>query len=258
MEYISDSYLILSILVVVAFITGFVDSIAGGGGFISVPALMLAGLPTQQAVATNKLPAVFGSAIASYNFIKEGKILWRFAILGIIFALLGGVVGSSINLNVSKETLDKIVLIILPIAAIITFIPRKKIRAEQREFTKFETYVVVPVISFVLGIYDGFFGPGMGTFLIVAFYSILGLDMVNASGIAKLVNFSSGFSSLLVFMKMGTVVYTVGIPMLFSITLGGYIGSKIALKKGQSFIKLIMIIVFVIMFGTLMYKSFFK
>ena len=254
MEYLSDSYFILSLIVLVAFIAGFVDSIAGGGGFLTVPALMLAGIPTQQVIATNKLSATFGAAIASINFIRDGKVVWQIAILGFIGAIIGGIIGGNLNVGVSKATLDTIVMIILPISAAVTFIPKRKIKTVAKEFTKVEIYILSPLISLFLGIYDGFFGPGMGTFLIVAYYSILGLDMINASGVAKVINFASNISSLMVFIKMGTIIYAIGIPMLIATSLGSYIGSKLALKKGQSFIRFIMIFVFIIMFISLIYK----
>ena len=162
MEYISDSYVILAILVFASFCAGFIDSIAGGGGFILVPALMLAGLPPQAAIATNKVPAVFGTATAAYNFIRSKKVIWPIAIIGLIFALLGGAVGSKLNQGISADVLNKIVLMILPIAAIVTFIPKKNMKQNVSSFSKKELYIAAPFITFILGIYDGFIGPGMG------------------------------------------------------------------------------------------------
>ena len=150
MEYISDSYVILSILIFVSFCAGFIDSIAGGGGFILVPALMLAGLPPQQAIATNKVPAVFGTATAAYNFIRSKKVIWPIAIIGLIFALLGGAVGSRLNQGISADVLNKIVLMILPIAAIITFIPKKNMKQNVSSFSKKELYIVIPIITVFL------------------------------------------------------------------------------------------------------------
>lgn len=254
MEYISDSYFILSILIFASFCAGFIDSIAGGGGFILVPALMLAGLPPQQAIATNKVPAVFGTATAAYNFIRSKKVIWPIAIIGLIFALLGGAVGSRINQGISADVLNKIVLMILPVAAIITFIPKKNMKQNVSSFSKKELYIAAPFITFILGIYDGFIGPGMGTFLIIAFYSILGMDMVNSSAVAKIVNFASGFGSLIMYLKAGVVIMAIGLPLLVANVLGSYIGSKLAIKKGQSFVKMILIIVFIIMFVSLTIK----
>lgn len=251
MEYISDSYLILSILIAVSFVAGFVDSIAGGGGFILVPSLMLAGIPTPMAIATNKLPAVFGTAAASYTFIKNKKVIWSIAIIGLICALIGGALGSKLNQGFSEDTLNKIVLTILPFAAIITFIPKKNLKQNISSFSKKELYIAVPFITFFLGIYDGFIGPGMGTFLIIAFYFVLGMDMVNASAVAKIVNFASGAGSLITYYIAGNVILAVGIPLLISNVIGSYIGSRLAVKKGQSFIKIIVIVVFIIMFVSL-------
>lgn len=254
MEYISDSYFILAILIFASFFAGFIDSIAGGGGFILVPALMLGGLPPQAAIATNKVPAVFGTATAAYNFIRSKKVIWHIAIIGLIFALLGGAVGSKLNQGISPDLLNKIVLMILPVAAIVTFIPKKNIKQNVSSFTKKELYIATPFITFILGIYDGFIGPGMGTFLIIAFYSILGMDMVNSSAVAKIVNFASGLGSLVMYLKAGAVIMAIGIPLLIANVLGSYIGSKLAIKKGQSFVKMILIVVFIIMFISLTIK----
>ena len=254
MEYISDSYVILSLLIIMSFIAGFIDSIAGGGGFILVPSLMLAGLPPQMAIATNKLPAVFGTAAASYTFIRSKKVIWPVAITGLIFALLGGAVGAALNQGFSEDTLNKIVLFILPVAALITFIPKKNIKQNAGSFSKKELYIATPFITFILGIYDGFIGPGMGTFLIIAFYSILGMDMVNSSAVAKIVNFASGAGALIKYSLAGHVIITIGIPLLISNVLGSYLGSRLAVKKGQSFIKMVLIVVFIIMFISLLVK----
>ncbi len=254
MEYIADSYYILTFLIITSFCAGFIDSIAGGGGFILVPALMLAGLSPTMAVATNKLPAVFGTATAAYNFIRSKTVIWPIALIGLVCAFLGGMVGSNLNLGLSQDTLNKIVLFILPIAAIVTFIPKKNLKQNVTDFTKKELYIAAPFITFVLGIYDGFFGPGMGTFLIIAFYSILGMNMVNASAVAKIVNFASGAGALVMFLKAGQVIIAIGIPLLIANVLGSYIGSKMAIKNGQAFVKKILIIVFIVMFVSLIIK----
>ena len=169
MEYIADSYYILTFLIIASFCAGFIDSIAGGGGFILVPALMLAGLSPTMAVATNKLPAVFGTATAAYNFIRSKTVIWPIALIGLVCAFLGGMVGSNLNLGLSQDTLNKIVLFILPVAAIVTFIPKKNLKQNVRDFSKKELYIAAPFITFVLGIYDGFFRPRMVAFLIMAF-----------------------------------------------------------------------------------------
>ncbi len=203
MEYISDSYYILAFLIAASFCAGFIDSIAGGGGFILVPALMLAGLSPTMAVATNKLPAVFGTATAAYNFIRSKTVI---------------------------------------------------LKHNVKDFSRKELYIAAPFITFVLGIYDGFFGPGMGTFLIIAFYSILGMNMVQASAVAKIVNFASGAGALVMFLKAGQVIIYIGIPLLIANVLGSYIGSKMAIKNGQAFVKKILIIVFIVMFVSLIIK----
>ena len=116
------------------------------------------------------------------------------------------------------------------------------------DFSKKELYIAAPFITFALGIYDGFFGPGMGTFLIIAFYSILGMNMVNASAVAKIVNFASGAGALITYVNAGKVLFVIGVPLLIAN------GSKMAIKNGQAFVKKILIVVFIVMFVSLIIK----
>lgn len=251
MEYISDSYMILFLLMFASFAAGFVDSIAGGGGFILLPSLMLAGIPPHIAIGTNKLPAVCGTAAASLNFILNKKVIWSVAITGIIFSLLGSYIGSKINISLSHDVINKVIIFILPVAAILSFLPKKQLKTAQT-LNNYDKFLLIPLITFILGIYDGFFGPGMGTFLILAFYSLLGLNMVNASAVAKVVNLSSGVSALYVYLLQGSVIFAIGIPLIFANILGNYIGSRLVIKNGQKIVRYMLIVVIVIMFFSLL------
>lgn len=256
MEFLSDLPMhILILLTFVSFSAGFIDSVAGGGGLLMIPSLLLAGIPSHNALGTNKFVAIFGSATASITFALNKKIIWRIALLGVVFSLLGSVCGTKTILLFDKQTVEKIILTILPFTAIITFIPKKKIKSDVSDFTSRELYVYSPIICFCLGFYDGFFGPGTGTFLILAFYSLLGMNMMNASAVAKVVNLASGVGSFITFAIKGNVLYSIGIPLAMANILGSFIGSKIAIKKGQGFIKIIIIAVFVIMFASLLLRQ---
>lgn len=253
MEYISDSYIILFLLMFASFVAGFVDSIAGGGGFILLPSLILGGIPPHMAIGTNKLPAVFGTAAASLNFVLNKKVIWSIAVTGIIFSLLGSYVGSKINISLSHDVINKVILIILPIAVVLSFLPKKQLKTAET-LTNYDKFLLIPFITFILGIYDGFFGPGMGTFLILAFYSLLGLNMVNASAVAKLVNLSSGVGALYVYLKQDSVIFEIGIPLIFANILGNYIGSRLVIKNGQKIVRYMLFIVIIIMFISLLIR----
>lgn len=257
MEIFGDIELyILLILIFVSFAAGFIDSVAGGGGLLMVPSLLLAGIPAQFALGTNKFVAIFGTSTALINFIRNGKVIWRIAIIGLIFSLIGSVFGTKAILLFDEKTVTTIILWILPFTAIVTFIPRKHLKSQLVDFSKRELYLFVPLICLVLGFYDGFFGPGMGTFLIIAFYVVLGMNTVNASAVAKAVNLASGVGAFITFAFAGKVLYMVGLPLAIANIAGGFAGSKMAIVKGHSFIRVTIVVVFIVMFISLIVKYF--
>ncbi len=245
---------ILAILMGVSFFAGFIDSVAGGGGLVMIPALLLAGLPAQYALGTNKLVAICGTGTALINFIRSGKVIWRIALLGLVCSLIGSVIGTNAILLFDEKTVTKIIMWILPFTAVVTFLPKKHIKSEFSEFTKKDVYFLGPLICFVIGFYDGFFGPGAGTFLIIAFYAVLGMNIVNASAVAKVINLSSGIGAFITFALAGKVLYGVGLPLIAANILGGYAGSRMAIKKGHSFVRIMIILVFIVMFVSLLIK----
>jgi len=247
-------YLIILGLTFVAFFAGFIDSVAGGGGLLMAPALLLVGISPQYALGTNKFIAIFGTSTAVINFARKGKIIWKIAVIGLIAAMIGSVIGTKTILLFDEETVAKIILTLLPLTAVIVFIPKKTIKSEISEFKNREIYLITPIISLVLGFYDGFFGPGTGTFLVLLFYAFLGINLVNASAITKVINLSSGIGSFITFAFAGKILYAVGIPLIIGNILGAFIGSKLAMTKGQGFIKYMIIIVFILLFISLLYK----
>lgn len=250
-----DVYIVI-LLTVVAYVAGFVDSVAGGGGLLMTPSLLLAGIPPQFALGTNKFMAIFGTSAAVINFARNGKIIWRIAIIGLIFSCIGSVLGTKLILFFDPQTVVKIILTLLPFTAIVVFIPKRKLKTEVVDFNKTELYIATPIISMILGFYDGFFGPGTGTFLIIAFYSILGMNLVNASAVAKVINLSSGIGSFITFAISNKIIYTLGLPLIVANILGGYTGSKMVMSVGQKFVRYMIIIVFVVMFISLVVKYF--
>lgn len=241
---------VLLVLCVAFFISGFVDSIAGGGGFISTPSLLLAGLPPHLALGTNKFIVVFGTAIASFNFIIHKKVLWRIVLVGIVFSTIGAYIGSKAVILTSEGTLKTIILLLLPIAALLALVP-KRFHQGRIHFSPKDIFLITPLLSLGIGFYDGYFGPGTGSFLIMGFYIALRMDLLYASGCAKLINLGSGLGSLLAFILSGSVLYLLALPLIVCNMLGGYLGSKLALQKGAKIVRLMVVVVFVLMFISL-------
>jgi len=246
----------LILLCLASFVAGLVDSIAGGGGLILMPALLLSGLPPQSALGTNKLAGMCGTATALLNFVRGGKVLWKLAAVGLGFSLLGSVAGTRCVLLFDQATTAKVILGLLPVTALVTFLPRRAPKTRMAEFSRRELYLLTPLICAAVGFYDGFFGPGTGTFLILGFYAVLGLHLVNASAVSKVFNLASNVGSFATFALAGKVVWAVGLPVALANVLGGWAGSLLAMRTGQELIRRTILLVFAVMFTTLAIKYF--
>ncbi len=245
---------IIILLSLMSFLAGFIDSIAGGGGLILIPSLLLAGIPPQAALGTNKFAAIFGTSTALANFMKNGKVIWKIAGFGLAFSVIGSVIGTKAILYFDQNTTTKLIVMMLPITAIVTFLPKRQLKTSISDFSKRDLYLYTPLLCLIVGFYDGFFGPGTGTFLIFGLYIFLGLHLINASAISKVFNLASNVGSFVTFAFANKVLYDIGIPIAISNLVGGYLGSILAIKKGQRFIKISLLIVFGILFITLIHR----
>lgn len=246
--------IIVLLLALMSFLAGFIDSVAGGGGLVLLPSLLLAGISPQAALGTNKFAAIFGTSTALANFMKHGKVIWKIAGFGLAFSIIGSVIGTKAILYFDPNTTAKIIIMMLPITAIVTFLPKRQLKTSISDFSKRDLYLYTPLLCFIVGFYDGFFGPGTGTFLIFAFYIFLGLHLINASAMSKVFNLASNVGSFVTFAFADKVLYGIGIPIAISNLAGGYLGSILAIKKGQQFIKVSLLIVFGILFVTLIQR----
>lgn len=239
------------------FLGGFVDSIAGGGGLITLPAYLLAGLSPHAATATNKCGNVFGTALATVRFIKKGHVHRNAAIVSAITALIGSHLGAKLNLVVPSDVLYYIMLGAVPILTVV-LIAKRDFGDESKleRFSSKKLLVVSGAVGFLLGGYDGFFGPGAGTFMMLAFTAICGFDLLTASGNAKVVNTASNVASLITFALAGEVVWAVGLPAAACNMVGSYIGSKLALEKGAKIIRPMFVVVLAILVGKLLWDLF--
>lgn len=228
----------LLIVCPLVFLAGLMDAIAGGGGLISLPAYLAAGLPPHFASATNKCGSVFGTAVSTFRFLKRGRFHRRSAIISAVTALIGSALGTRLNLFLSDEILHYVLIVLIPIIALFLLL-RRDFGLESRvdALSPGRLSVLSGVIGLVLGAYDGFFGPGAGTFIILAFTAVCGFDLVTASGNAKVVNLCSNMAAFVTFLSAGKVVWGLGIPAaVFSIA-GHYVGSTLALKRGAKVIR---------------------
>ena len=219
------------------FLAAFVDSIAGGGGLISMPVLMMAGLPTHIALGTNKFGGAFGCLSSAYKYTKSGSTNNELLKKLIPFTILGCILGVKCVLLISEEVLNIMVFVMILSVAIYTY--RKKTLGTENTFESLTGKNINQgiIMAFSLGFYDGFFGPGTGTFLVFALIKIYGFDFLHASANTKILNFTSNFTALVLFMINGQIWFEVAIFYAISMMLGGYIGAKVAIKKGSTLIR---------------------
>ena len=244
--------LVLTLLFALA---GFIDSIAGGGGLVSLTSLYAAGLPAVNAVSTNKFSMTFGTLFATFNYAKEKKIVWRLVIPSVLFALIGSSLGAQLALRYADTMLRYMLLLVLPI---LTFLTLKKKEEKGSGMIKVSdnplsfnisslSYVVSAVASFAIGVYDGFFGPGTGTFYTILF-SFMGLPLIFSAGTTKVLNLTSNIAAFTTFLINGTIIYVIGIPCAVSSIIGNLIGSRYALKKGGKAIRKVLVVVIALLY----------
>lgn len=227
-----------------AFVAGFIDAIAGGGGLVTVPALLATGLPTHLALGTNKGQSVFGATASVASFARRGAIDRARAAPAFALALVGAFAGAAAQLAVPKEPLRPVALALLVAAAAIVALRPLLLRKRTAEpRTPSASPVTAGLIAFGLGVYDGFFGPGTGTLLMIAYVTFLGDPMTAASGNAKVANFASNLASVVLFAWRGTVLWKISLPMALGNALGAALGVRVALKRGDDFIRVVLLVV---------------
>ncbi len=228
------------------FSAGFVDAIGGGGGIISVPIYLLAGLPTHVALGTNKMSSCFGTAVSTARYLRRGFVNWRLAIPSVVLAIGGAFLGTKLQLAVDERILKYVLLLVLPVAAFV-LLRQKTLPETQGEMPERLRRCVVWGASFLIGIYDGFYGPGTGTFLLLTFCTLAKLDIRTASGNVKLVDLSSNLSALLTSLMAGKVLIPIGlIAACFSIA-GHYLGAGLAIKNGSRIIRPVILCVLMLL-----------
>lgn len=220
---------------------GFVDSIAGGGGIITLPALLAVGIPPHQALATNKLQSSFGSFTATYNYTKKGLLHPKKLLVGVVFTFLGAASGAIAVQYFDAKFLESFIIVMLIVIFIYTLLS-PNLGAIHRK-AKISQLLFYILFGFTIGFYDGFFGPGTGSFWTIALILMLGLNLKAATAQTKLFNFTSNIVSLGVFIYSGLVLWVVGIVMGAGQIIGAYLGSSMVAKKEVKFIRYFFLVV---------------
>ncbi|WNQ10869.1 TSUP family transporter [Paenibacillus aurantius] len=238
------------ILFVIAggFLAAFVDSVVGGGGLISVPVLLMTGLPPHIALGTNKLGGTLSSLTSTLSFLKSGKIDLKLVRGLLPFTLVGAVAGTAALQKVPSDFLKPLVVVML-LAVTVYTLTRKSwgdVSTYRKLTAKSGFYMALAALG--MGFYDGFFGPGTGSFLIFIFL-MLGFDFVTGAGNAKVLNFGSNIASLSTFLFFGAVDFRYGIPMGLAMIAGSYVGSQVAIRKGAAYIRPLFIGMSVLLIG---------
>ena len=234
------------IVVIGVFFASFMDAIAGGGGIISVPTYLLAGLPMHFALGTNKFSSSIGTAFSTGRYIKNGYVDWKLGIPSIVLALIGSFFGTKLQLMLSEVYLQYLLLIVLPVVAFVV-LRQRQLPEERGDIDPRKQMAIVYLAALVVGAYDGFYGPGTGTFLLLIFCNLGKLDVRTAGGNVKLVNLSSNIASLLTSLLSGKVFLVLGLIGTVSSILGHFIGAGLAIKNGSKIVKPAIIIVLLLL-----------
>ena len=234
------------------FAAGFVDAIAGGGGLISLPAYMITGLPVHVVLGTNKLSSCMGTALATLRYARHGYVNVKRSLVCAALGLVGSTCGARIALMIDDGAFKVIMLVIVPLtAAYVMF--HKRLDAEKEPLPEGRTLLLCALISLAIGVYDGFYGPGTGTFLTLAFMGLAHLGLSDAAGTCKVVNLTTNVAALAVFLTSGTVWLALGLTAgLFNMA-GAWLGVNCFMGKGMKVVRPIMLGVLAVFFVKLLF-----
>lgn len=240
-------------LAICAFLAGFIDSIVGGGGFIQLPALLIAlpEVPVVQLLGTNKLISFSGTSVALFRFAKQIKLSLKTLLPCAIMAFLFSLLGSYLVTLVPNDFLRPVFLVVLVLMFIYT-IRNKHFGMEGATLEHRESLILSIMLGILIGFYDGFVGPGTGSFLIIAFVSLFRLTFVQASAYAKVINLTTNLAAIILFVSKGAYLWKLAIPMAMMNILGSLLGVKLALLKGNRFIRILfrlVILLTIVRFG---------
>jgi uncharacterized protein len=240
-----------------AFLAGLVDSVVGGGGLVQLPALLivLPNAPIATLLGTNKVSSIAGTSIAVWQYSGRVSIPWKTALPGAIAAGLFAFAGANAVQWLQPSLLRPMILVLLVVVGIYTFFRKEFGTIHQPKLAPSQQIIVGVILSAIVGFYDGLFGPGTGSFLIFGFIGLLGFDFLSASASSKVINWATNFTSIIAFASGGHVLYHLALPMAACNVLGAIVGTKLAMLKGNPFIRVLFLSVVAALILKLAYDS---
>jgi uncharacterized protein len=254
-----ETHLII-LLCIAAFAAGFIDAVVGGGGLIQTPIalVLLPNYNVSTLLGSMKIPSFTGTSFAAFQYMKKVKMNWKLLGFMTTIAFISAYAGSTLMTLVSNQFMKPILLIVLTCLALYTFLKKDFGQYQPVEVSHNKSIIIAISMSVIIGFYDGFIGPGTGSFLVFGLIILLGMDFLHASAHAKIINLATNFGSICLFLMKGKIIWVIAIPMAICNAMGGWIGAKVTLKKGNGFIRIFFLIVVI---GTLIrfgYDVFFK
>ena len=228
-----------------AFAAGFIDAIVGGGGLIQTPAtlVLLGSFPVVNAIGTTKIPSFSGTLLAAYQYMKKVQVNWRITVVMCVLAFFASFAGSELLTLVSNDFMKPVLFFILLGVAVYTWIRKDFGQQQASEIREEKEMIYAVMISTIIGFYDGFIGPGTGSFLILAMIYFLGFDFLHASAHAKLVNLATNIGSIMLFTFKGKIIWMAALPMAVSNAIGGLLGARLAISKGNRMIRIFFMLI---------------
>lgn len=247
------------LLCIAAFFAGFVDAIVGGGGLIQTPAglIILPNQPVSTVIGTLKIPAFSGTFLAAIQYARHVKLNGRMLLVMAPLAFIASWSGSLLLTKVSNEFMKPVLLIVLCIVAVYTFQKKDFGMHTEKQHSRRRKIFYGICISTIIGFYDGFIGPGTGSFLVLIFIGLMGFDFLNASAHAKFINLATNLGSIVLFSASGKIIMAIALPMALSNAVGGFLGARLALLRGNQFIKRIFLVVVIVTMLRFAYDIFF-
>ena len=239
-----ETYIII-FLCLASFVAGFVDAIVGGGGLIQTPIalVLLPNISIASVIGTLKIPGFSGTSMAAYQYLKTTKVNWSLFLIMAFVSFGFAYLGSSLLNIMQNDFMKPLLFLVLILLLLYTYFKKDFGQFQIEKLTHKQTYIYGIVICVFLGFYDGFIGPGTGSLLIMAFIAILGFDFLQANMYAKLVNLATNFGSITLFVLKGKIIWTIAIPMALCNVTGSWLGARLAISKGNGFIRIFFLIV---------------
>lgn len=241
----------LILLCLVAFAAGFIDAIVGGGGLLQTPAtlLILPHYPVATLLGTTKVPSIAGTTLAAFRYSKQVNFNVKVLSACVITAFFAALLGAFLVTRIDNAIIKPIILVVLILVAIYTYFNKQFGIHQEKSHTVKKQVLMAGIFGLLIGFYDGLIGPGTGSFLILVFIAVLGFDFIGASAHAKIVNIATNLAAIIYFSSTGHILFQYAIPMAVFNVCGAYFGTKLALLKGNKFVRVFFLIV---VFGTIL------